>query len=894
MPSRLHPALLSALARGETLLVPNQRIARALHTAYSAHQLAKDIPLWTTPTILPLESFLAACWQQTILYGLDNRALITPTQEATLWREIIAGDPETPHLQSTESLAELAARAWNLLHLYGGILHGVDRLAQFPPSTDSRAFTRWLRAFTRRLSRSRLITPAETPTALPPIATPVTLVDFDTLPPAIAQLFPTATHLQTSASTSTATLLTAPDDPSQLQSAALWLRHHLTENPHSQIAVVVPDLASRRSLIDRAFAPILQPESLPITAPPTAPLYEFSLGRALTDLPLTHAALDLLAWTLAPLPLERISALLLNPWFLPTTHALAEFDAQELRRTPLLRPELSLAHTLQLAERSPRRTLLNPLINQLRALATTAHATFLSERPGQSEPLRQPHATWSETFATTLIAAGWSSTIPQSSLEFQQIRRFHAALDELASLDAIPDVPYSTALEALTTLRRILAQTVFAPESRNAPIQIMGPLEVGGIPFDALWFLSADDVAWPAPPGLNPLLPWHLQRALGMPGSDRERDDAAARTLTRRIALSAAEVVFSYALRTEEGERRRSPLLAALELGAFNHPDPVSIPDPIPLELIEDDVTLPPLPNRPVPGGANVLKLQAACAFRAFAEIRLASTQPDSRDMGLDARERGSLVHAVMEAFWRDLPSQSALRGLTLPARDKLLTQSIDSAISRVRARPESSWDRAYLAIERRRLHQLIAPWLDQELKRSPFQVLPPEQKKQFQLGPITLDLRIDRIDLTPAGTVILDYKTGLASPKDWQGDRPDDPQLPLYAVLESDAGREIAAVAFALLRAGTGLSLKGYAVDPAILGLDRGPAMEAPTLPEQITLWRETLTTLAISYAAGENRVAPKIYPKTCEYCSQRILCRLDPTSLSETLVEEPESEEL
>jgi probable DNA repair protein len=903
MPSRLrlNPQLAEALARGDAVLTPNQRIARAIRQEFDRDQRSAGSTLWTPPNVLPLEQWLAGQWNRLLLAGQETRVLLNPTQEQALWRSIIAADPETNGLRSLDALANLAARAWNLLWLH----RGNGRLREFPLSTDSRAFERWSRAFERRLARSQSITAAELPTALLAYASTsdartLTLIDFDALPPAHEHLFQTLTescHARQSLETSTEsspTLHIAEDDATELQVAARWAHSLLQANPQASIAIIVPNIADRRPAIDRVFGPILAPEALPITAPPAAPVYEFSLGRPLAELPMAKAALDLLAWPLQPLPVERVSTLLLSPWFTGTRNEIAAFDAYELRQTSLLRPELTLEAAIRLVELSRRRTTLGDLLPRLRALASTAQATQLADRPGQSEPLCQPFSAWADTFRELLKAAGWASNAPNRSLEFQQLRRWESALDELATLDAVPSPNEPTAPDALAAFTRILQQAVFAPESRNAPIQIMGPLEAGGVAFDALWFLGTDDLNWPAPASASPLLPWQLQRVLGIPGADRARDDAESRALTQRIAHSAAETVFSYARHAEEGDRRPSPLLAALELQPFEPAEPEPTPNPLQLELIEDDVTLPLLPNRPVQGGSHVLKLQAACAFRAFAETRLASTEPGSRQPGLDALERGTLVHAVMENFWSGLPSQAVLRELPLPARDELLNQAIDTAIAKVRAKPESAWDRAYLSIERRRLRALLTPWLDRELARSPFQVLPPEQKKQFQLGPIALDLRIDRMDLTPAGTVILDYKTGLAGPTSWSGDRPDEPQLPLYAVLEAEAGREVAAVAFALLKAGTGLGLKGFAEDPAILGLDRVPAMEAATLADQIVLWRETLTALAEAYAAGDTRVAPKQYPKTCQRCGQRILCRLDPAALTEPIDDEPEGEAL
>jgi ATP-dependent helicase/nuclease subunit B len=57
----------------------------------------------------------------------------------------------------------------------------------------------------------------------------------------------------------------------------------------------------------------------------------------------------------------------------------------------------------------------------------------------------------------------------------------------------------------------------------------------------------------------------------------------------------------------------------------------------------------------------------------------------------------------------------------------------------------------------------------------------------------------------------------------------------------------------------------------------------EAATLAEQVERWREVLVRLAEEFYNGDASVRPKSYPTTCEYCEQRVLCRLDVTSLEE-----------
>lgn len=894
MAPQFSEAIAAALARGRTVVTANERAARAIRRAFNGVQQAAGRTLWTPANILPLESWLAAQWHQRLLTATETRILLNHTQEQALWREILQADPETPRLRSADSLANLAARAWSLLNLYDAR----TRLREFPPSTDSKAFDRWSRAFDRRLQRARFITASELPAALAidPQPAALTLVDFDQLSPAADRLITLleAEHLQTGDSAAEIYDCTAEDDASELLAAARWARERLDRNPRQTIAIVVPNLAERRAAIDRAFGPILAPESLPITSRETPPVYEFSLGRPLAELPLSTAALDLLAWLLKPLPIERIGALLLSSALNPHENpAVAAFDASELRQLSLLRPELTLDRTVTLLQNSSRREALQPVIANLSNLQRAARATqFLASR----SPLRVPFAAWADTIRTLLEASGWDRRTNRNSLLFQQHRRFDSALDELATLDALPaDGPEDrrcTAAEALAAFTRILRQTIFAPETSNAPVQILGPLEVGGVPFDALWFLSADDLAWPSPATASPLIPWQLQRIAAMPGADRTRDHALAQTLTARIAHSAAVSVFSYALRSDEGDRRPSPLIAPLR------PTPLPLAAPPPphphraFNQVPDDATLPPLPATVTRGGSRTLQLQAACAFRAFAETRLHSTPLETRTIGLNPKERGSMVHKVMESFWAALGSQDALRALSEAELASVLTQAIATAIENLKSRPETPWDEAYLGVQQRRLHALLTPWFKAELGRTSFHVLPPEERQHFQLGPLTLALQIDRIDVTEAGHLILDYKTGDADPASWRGERPDEPQLPLYAVLAEQLERSIAGVAFALLRPGNGMGLKGYSDDATLL--PNAATMDAPSLADQIAAWRITLTTLAQAYAAGDTRVDPKLYPKTCERCHQRILCRLNPTALSRALASASDSEPL
>jgi probable DNA repair protein len=356
--------------------------------------------------------------------------------------------------------------------------------------------------------------------------------------------------------------------------------------------------------------------------------------------------------------------------------------------------------------------------------------------------------------------------------------------------------------------------------------------------------------------------------------------------MTERIAECAATVVFSYAKETSEGRQRCSPVLAELALEEVDARDLIGDTaqrEIVALEEIEDVAAIPAPPEGVVAGGARVLELQAACGFRAFAEARLRSTELEQLEPGMDARESGTVIHDILKQFWDGVRTQDELRKMTTEERDNLLEWCIGKALEKTEGRSSTEWDIAYVQVQRDRLRRLLNWWLELEMERAvPFEVrLSEKEFRDVHVGPLRLNVRMDRVDHAAGGEVLIDYKTGSASPNDWLTERPDAPQLPLYSIL-SEADR-LKGVAFGLVRAGEGRGLKGYATEEGLLHSKSTRLKEAATLEAQVERWREVLFRLAEDFYSGNASVAPKNYPKTCERCDQRILCRLDVLSLEE-----------
>lgn len=885
------------LERGWAVLTANQRAARTLRRAFEARQGAAGLGSWTPPHILAWDSWLEVVYRQMVAEGRATDLLLNDAQEHTLWRTIVSEDATTSSLRPVDALAKSAAIAWTLLHAH----RARARLRSYIGNSDTRVFTGWVTEFERRLKRGRFVSAAQLPERLREAAAAgqagvpagLLLVGFDTKTPAQEALFTSfkaaGSDVQSLARTSnhsTPQLAAVASEQEELQACASWARAKLEQNPGAQIAVIVPAIEPLRAVIDRQFRLVLAPELNEIASSAAGP-YEFSLGVSLAHIAMVSTALDILRWSQGALPVERISSLLLSRYFAAGDSderlARAEFDAFVLRRQKLLQPRLSVDALHRLASGSKAAPSICQLISHLTALRNAFGAPEL--------PLLRTHGEWAETIADMLSAAGWAPTTHLDSAEFQTRRKWESALDDLATLDFDDQrVPF---VNALSSLEHIVQRTLFAPESHHAPVQIMGPLESAGSTFDAIWFLRANDQEWSTLSSPNPLLPWPMQRDLRMPGAVPSQDAAVAKAITERIASSAAEVVFSYARESAAGPQRPSPALGGLVVHRVEASalvgNAADIPE-IELEFINEPA-VPPPPPVVLHGGAGVLEKQAACAFRAFAEARLFATSLDTATLGLDTGERGSIVHRVLQLFWTRVRSQAELLAMPPEARHAILDECIHQTIAERTRSPEPGWSKAYIETEHQRLRNLLRPWLQYEAEeRTPFAVKAVEDEHtDVTIGPVHLHVKVDRVDEwladdRPAGDIILDYKTGIANPADWLGERPDAPQLPLYAVVADT--QELAGIAFVSVRPGKGREMKGFASRKDVL--PKVPRDGVRDLQAQVKEWRAVLTSLAEDFHAGKAEVRPKNYPETCKYCQQRALCRLNVSSLSADETEE------
>jgi probable DNA repair protein len=894
--------LLDALGSGARLLLPNARAARELRSAFDARQRHRGLSAWEPPQVLSWSQWTSSQWSELIVAGAESRLLLNAAQEHGLWREIIVEDAVNSSFGSADSLAELARSAWQLAAGY----NATHRLRGFATTHDSRIFAEWAEVFSKRCAARGYLSAALLDAALlqhmqvGTHATPgsLELMGFGELQPSQEALLAGLRERGTEvlergleASVSDERLrasVVAANEREELLLAARWIREFLegqqAKERSARVAVLLPNLSEERAELDDVLRETLAPELQSIDADLSSTPWEFSGGVPLSSLAIIADALALTRWAEEPLPLERVSSLLLSPYVGHNgadgedRDASARFDASRLRRTLLLRSEIEISALLKLDDE-------HALLVWVRSVQE-----FLQRGSDRNKP--RSFAEWMEFVRGLTQAANWPGDRALTASEFEATRAWQSTLDLVSTLDfSGRRVAFESALQAL----ELQAQTtIFAPPSTGAPVQVMSVAEAEGSIFDAVVFLRATDANWPASERVNPLLPWALQRGLKMPGSDPVLAAARSRAFTNDLLRRSGSVLFTNAAEDDSGQLRPSPLLAEMGIERVDAARIVAPAQPVEAIAVErdvDDSELPTLPSYEVGGGANVLKLQAACGFLAFAELRLRATEPESGDMGLDAGESGSLLHRTLQNFWKEVKTQEVLRSKSWAERDEILARAIDEALPR-RLQVRDGWDRAYLSVLKERLRSVLQLWLEEELKRGPFTVLAVEQDQMVTVGPLTLNVRMDRIDRVGEGVFLVDYKTGYAAdPKQWIGERPDDPQLPLYTLLPE--AEELKGVAFAKVRTGRDMKWAGYQAEEGILPGSPRSKSNVRDMAPLVEEWRGTLTRLAEDFAVGRADVRPKSFEVNCARCAQRLLCRIDPTSLLAAVDEDDEEVE-
>ena len=282
----------------------------------------------------------------------------------------------------------------------------------------------------------------------------------------------------------------------------------------------------------------------------------------------------------------------------------------------------------------------------------------------------------------------------------------------------------STGRNSSPSSARTLDETLFAPESRDAPIQIAGPAESAASP--PMPSGSWARTKMPGRPGgaTHPLLPLEVQREAEMPHATAQLDwDLGPSHHHPPARLRAGGPLQLCAAK----RRRRGPPLAPHRAAcrraaaAAARVDRAAQPVAAHRLLSKTPAAFPsrPAKSKAAPAFSPPSRNAPSKPLPPRAWPRKAGSRPRPAS---PPRSAAQLLHAVLHAVWAGPPDGIRSHNeLLRPERPRALcrrSRPARAAARRFRASLRERMPRRYLELEEQRLTRLVTEWLDYEATR--------------------------------------------------------------------------------------------------------------------------------------------------------------------------------
>lgn len=828
--------------KGEMVITPNNRLSTHLLQTYDHLYRGQQSAPLAKPRCFSYENWLHYLFKQ-ITYRfplLVHPLLLSTLQQRYLWQMILRQHQET---SVSLGLLDVIQDAWRRCVFWQ--IQPDDPVLQ--QTAHTRRFQRWYHSFQQNLNKNQATTIELLPEYL--IKTECSLEPTSMIWTCFDEFTPIQTCLQQNLQAQgshqfiddyqensvEAYRFSAKNQQEEFQQAVVWIRKRLAHGDH-HIAVIVPDLQQQIQIVENTFSQHF-----------SADLYTISYGRPLVNYPIINTALHFLSLDLQTVDAQQVRLLLQTPFIAGGENEFA------------IRSQILQDNGLMKALRLPWQDFLNHI---------RVHTPDLYQCLSNLKPYARsdrPFA-WVTQFKERLRCLGFPGDMPIDSTTYQCLNRFYLLLDDVMSMNTL--ISAISVDEAILILRELSSTTLFQIQKPPTPVTVLGLLEASGCRFDSIWFMGLTDQCLPQKTKFSPFLPIHLQKSIRMPHTDSHREFQRARLVLNRLEYASDSIVYSFPLTLGDEPCSPSNLI---------HHYPHYLPQPIPIKDMTSDLQIysetyhHPLRNgERLSGGTALLANQAKCPFQAFATHRFKIKPSLVSTDGLDLNERGQILHHIMEIIWTNLTCQANLLQLDGNSLTVFVQESVQIALRNFQASRPAALSELSLDIEYERLQDLAHACLEWEKQRAPFQIESLEQSYAITLAGLAIRMRVDRLDknLSQPGKTVIDYKTSLPNTKPWLEERPESPQLLLYALLD----HEINTLMFMQLKTGQ-MTLKGLSANP-----HEDPGIQVLKENESWTsyqqFWEQQLSQLAIEVQEGFCEPQPKRM-SICQTCPVQNLCR-------------------
>lgn len=414
----------------------------------------------------------------------------------------------------------------------------------------------------------------------------------------------------------------------------------------------------------------------------------------------------------------------------------------------------------------------------------------LTEIWHQQRPLADwitEHIAASETVATTNAEKGsdrlWKGEDGEAAASW-----FDAWREASKGFPALSGEDYTALFSSMAASKTVRVATQSPPR-----LSILGPLEARLFDADLIILGGMNEGSWPPDTGFDPWMSRPMRRKMGL-SAPEYRIGLSAHDFAQLAC--AKEVMLTRSLRANGTPTVPSRFLLQLDAvlqasGLGDKKDDALAPanpwrewahrldTPTEIAPCAPPCPRPPLAFRPKSLSVTEISTWLRNPYAIYAKHVLKLKKLDELDADLDAADRGTMIHKILEIFVRTYPKTlppDPFEALSLLGREVF---SGDKGDPRVRA----FWETAF---------KNIAVWFArEELSRRSDGIgsVKAEIQGTCKLGDFTLTGRADRIELLGGGGLrIIDYKTG-SVPSQTDVVSGIEPQLQLLALIARNGG---------------------------------------------------------------------------------------------------------
>lgn len=840
--------LRQALAQG-TVVTDTFVQAREIRLACNLEHQSQSVTLWRAPKVVTFNQWLESSYTDLSRIGwvkasrelIDNEVLHHLMEQAAL---------EEDYLRHAAS----AVDAWNIYHSW--FLDRVPR-GDLLQTENSRIWMKWLANTKELLADHKLISIAEVTPLLAEAASaeiwlPQSSISFfgrDDRTRAQDELI----HLLATRGADVASITPSPASTSEKKrvsfdspqaewtSIAWWVREQLTLHGNNhRIGIICNNLSGNHSRIKHRFEAVF-PEIDNVDA-----VVEINSGMPLMESPLCRDLLAFFSWLCYPISSDEYKTLSLSRYL----------NALELPPSGSATPLYFQSFALQ------RGT------NQMKNVAALV-----------GESAERSLIDWIGVLRQILLALDWRQVSDEEGGRAVQARiGFGNLLNNVARFSGFEG---TCTLNRAVELIRDQARSANHPSPpRDANVQVLNQEQSVGLEFDSLWVANMSDVEWPPAADPNPMIPIRVLREAVVSKTTPRQMLNWSKGLTRDWQSCSSLMIFSHSSELEDENHEASHLLRdiddvehslILKDTTFTRHEHVWSPS-TQQDVIQE---FPADTGNKLPKShygrqrTSMLKNQAQCPFRGWAVNRLKLEPPEETGAFLEAVHRGSMVHDVLQRIIETADTQEKLAQTAEQTIRNVVSEIVDAYI----AKEKFELGKKYIENEKELIVERMLLWQTSELDRPPWSVFEVEKERSIAIGKFEFNMRVDRIDeLGNSKKVVIDYKTGTVTPKDWNPERPIEPQMPLYA----NAVAKSHAVVYELI-ASDKTSYKGCSSkDLKIDGVKTAQELYGRTFSALKKEWRSSLVEIIKEFETGRAVVDPQDNGKVCQYCHLEDFCRV------------------